>query len=318
MEIKLEMIDIIKQNLKNLDLVCEKFPILEKYRTGGVHANELYNLGLNNYINFIDYLKRLNQLGFKPYYDEKIKYKQLKSKLVELAPAEKSAKTFGNKSETDFLLVMTNEKTARRYIRSYNQSYFSGIFKGEALILNYLIQKLSEVESDINIQRIGESLIHREAISTDICKSKFSVIDTIFNNSVYYTKVLELPKFRNLEFEMVDTFISKFQETLGDFDFRKCNWNLLQNKMIREIESRFTLEKGSTVKALNDIEVNSKLVIEKDKLYRVEQSYRTNEGFLNITINVGDKNHNFPYYNFEEISRMRDDILNQLFGNSGS
>lgn len=317
MEIKLEMINNIKQNLTNLEIVCEKFPILESYRKGEVNSNKLSNLGLGDYISFIDFIKRLDQLGIKPYYSEKIKYKQLKDKLFALAPYDKSAKTFSRKSEEDFLLVMTNYKTCRRYTNTRNLSYFSGLFKGDILILNYLIQKLTEVEPDINILKIGSSNIYRQAISSTVCESRF---ETTFNfpNINYYTKVLPLPKFRNLEFEMVDTFINKFKETLGDFDFRKCNWNLLQVKIIDELSSRFSVEKGLTVKAINDVEIRSKNIIEKDKMYKVINSHRGNDGFLLITVDVNGSDYTLPYYNFEEVSRMRDDLLNQLFGDSGS
>jgi len=317
MEIKLEMINIIKQNLENLEIVCQKYPILESYRKGEVNSNKLYNLGLNQYVDLIDFLKRLNEMGLKPYYEEKIKYRQLKAKLVELAPYEKSAKTFARKSENDFLLAMTDYKMVRRYTRSHNQSYFSGLFKGEVLIINYLIQKLAEVEGDINIQKVGNSTIHRQAISSTVCESKFD-INIVFNNSTYYTQVINLPKFRNLEFEMVDTFINKFNKTLGDFDFRKCNWNLLQSKILDELNSKFCVEPNSTVKAMSNIEVFSKVIVEKDKLYKVIQSSKNNDGFLNITIEIDGNRYTFPYYNFEEISRRRDDLLNQLFGDSGS
>jgi hypothetical protein len=312
------MIDNIKQNLQNLEIVCEKFPILDSYRKGSVNSSKLYNLGLNEFVNFIDYLKRLESFGLKPYYDETIKYRQLKKKLVELAPYEKSAKTFSKKSEEDFLLMITNEKMARRYTRNYNQSYFSGLFKGESLILGYLISKLKEVEGDINILKIGSSPIIRYAVSSDKCDCHFESISSIFNNNTYYRRIIPLPKFRNLEFEMVDTFINKFNETLGDFDFRKCNWNLLQSKIVDELSNKFCIDPNSTVKAINDIERNGKIIVEKDKHYKVISSSRGNDGFLMISISIDNNTYTLPYYNFEEISRMRDDLLNQLFGDSGS
>jgi hypothetical protein len=304
-----KQIEIIKTNLKNLEIVCSKYPILDSYRKGNETQRNIHGLGLSEWIGFIDFLKNLEKLDIKPYYDEPIKYKTLKKKLSEISLGCKSTKTFLRKSEEDFLLTITDNKLNRRYTNSNNQSYYVGLFKGEVLILNYILQRIE----DPDVQKIGVSDVY--LIDN---RRTTNVIDRTFQSFSYYSREIKLPTFRNLEFDMVSIFMEKMKQNLGEFDFRKCNITLLKTEINNYLVSQFKLEKGSTVKALEDIIYDDVLIIEKDKFYIIESTSVDNNGFLNIYIIINGKFRSFPYSKFEDVSRMRDDLLNELFGDSGS
>lgn len=149
-------IEIIKKNLSNLEEVCIKYPLLESYRKDEISISKISGLGLNEWINFIDFIKVINNIGLKPYYEEPISYKHLRKELVSLSVGSKACNIFSKKNEEDFLLTITDYKVNKRYTNNCNLSYFVGLFKGDVLILNYLIQKLNNQD----LKKIGTSDIY--------------------------------------------------------------------------------------------------------------------------------------------------------------
>jgi hypothetical protein len=192
----------------------------------------------------------------------------------------RSKSIFLKKTHEDFIKVFNDVKTNRRYTKSNNQSYCSGLQSAEPIILNYFIQN--------NIE--------------------FS--DVYFKSWMYFKK-LEKPKLYSRELKMTQDFVEMF---IGftkeqDFDLRKCNIKSLITELQHRLRPMMKIETGLFVKCVK--ESDGFLTI--DKQYLVEDSRVNYYGFLEIKItdNKGISSY-IPYSNFEEISRQRDDLFKEL------
>jgi hypothetical protein len=136
-------LDNIKSNLDLLEEVKKEFTILQDYQDGKVHRDTICNVGLDSFVNLIDYISSCNSKELKLIYTEPITYSQLKEKFVELNYNDRSKKIFGNKSKKDFESIWSNFNLHRRYKNRNNGSFAPGLESAEPIIINYLIQNLN-------------------------------------------------------------------------------------------------------------------------------------------------------------------------------
>ena len=273
-------LDTLKYNLQLLQEVKEEFPILQDYEDGKVTRDTLNGVGLDQYVDLITYIKNLPNVGNqKLIYDTKITYRDIKKMVSELSYG-KAKSIFLKKTHEDFIKVFNDVKTNRRYTKSNNQSYCSGLQSAEPIILNYFIQN--------NIE--------------------FS--DVYFKCWMYFKK-LQKPKLYSRELKMTQDFVEMF---IGftkdqDFDLRKCNIKSLITELQHRLRPMMKIESGLLVKCIK--ESDGFLTI--DKQYLVDDSRVNYYGFVEIKI-TDDKGISsyIPYSNFEEISRQRDDLFKEL------
>ena len=273
-------LDTLKYNLQLLQEVKEEFPILQDYEDGKVTRDTLNGVGLDQYVDLITYIKNLSNVGNqKLIYDTKITYRDVKKMVSELSYG-KAKSIFLKKTHEDFIKVFNDLKTNRRYTKSNNQSYCSGLQSAEPIILNYFIQN--------NIE--------------------FS--DVYFKCWMYFKK-LQKPKLYSRELKMTQDFVEMF---IGftkdqDFDLRKCNIKSLITELQHRLRPMMKIESGLLVKCIK--ESDGFLTI--DKQYLVDDSRVNYYGFVEIKI-TDDKGISsyIPYSNFEEISRQRDDLFKEL------
>jgi hypothetical protein len=271
----------IQFNINLLDEVKKEYPILQDYQDGKIRRDTINNVGLDDFINLIDFLASCTSKGLKPFYTENIKYTEVKLKIAELSNSEKSKKIFTNKQRKDFHLMWSNYKSVNRYHQPRNECYCSGLEYAEPIIISYLAQNEIEV-----------------------------VGDYVFKKQGYYGNKLSKPKYYSRELKMTQDFVESFLSYAkeANLDIRKCNVRSLTTELQFKLRELTKIEEGLQVKCISpttDYTV--------DNLYTVEGSHISYLGFVEIKL-TNDKGESryIPYSNFEEISRQRDDMLNQL------
>ena len=274
-------LEIITSNLSLLEEVKSEFPIIQDYIDGKVRRESLSNIGLDPFLNLIDYGKVCSNKNLKLIYPEKISYKELKAKISELNTVEKSKKIFLNKSKGDFESLWNNYKLHKRYINSNNDSYNPALMDAESMIFNYLVQNDIEVNSMYMFAR-------RDIFFDKLSKPK------------YYSRELKTTQ------DFIESFLNYAKE--ANLDIRKCNIRVLSSELQFKLKEFAKIDEGLQVKCITE---STDFTV--DKLYIVQGQKIGYQGFVEILI-YNDKGERrwIPYSNFEEVSRQREDILAQL------
>jgi hypothetical protein len=272
-------LETIKHNLQVLEEVKKEFPLLQDYIDGKVFPETVNNIGLDQIVSFINFIKENEKNGIQLVNESKITYREVKKKVAEMSYNQKSKGIFLKKKEEDFIKVFQDLKVNRRYTRSNNQSYCPGLEKTEALILNYFAQNSISVDS------------------------------SFFRNSFYFTKI-QKPQYFSRELRMtrdlIDQFIN-FAKT-QDFDFRKCNIKSLISEINSRLRPMMKIDSELIVRSIRE-QKNFTL----DNIYKVIESRVNYYGFVEIKVE-DDKGviSYVPYSNFEEVSRQRDELFKEL------
>jgi hypothetical protein len=272
-------LDVLNYNLQILKEVKNDFPILQDYEDGKVSRDTLSNVGLDQYVDFIVYIKNLKKSGQNLIYDNKIKYREVKKMIADLSSGDKVKNIFLKKTQSDFIKIFNDYKVNRRYTRTRNQSYCSGLESAEPIILNFLLQN--------NIE--------------------FS--ESYFKSWMYFRK-LSKPNLYSRELRKTQEFINNFLDYTKeqDFDLRKCNIKSLITELQHRLRPLMKIENGLFVKCISPCKNFT-----VDKHYLVEDSRINYYGFLEIRITDDKESSNYvPYSNFEEVSRQRDDLFKEL------
>jgi len=271
----------ITHNLNLLEEVKKEYPILQDYQDGKIDRLTIQNVGLDNFVNLIDYVKSSKNKGLHLVYTETITYKQLKAKLVELNSSEKSKKIFSNKSKKDFESLWNNYNLHKRYRNGRNECYASGLESAESMIFNYLVQNNIEVDSQY-----------------------------MFSHTEYWFNKYQKPKYYSRELKMTQDFIESFLNYAkeANLDLRKCNVKSLTTELQYKLKKLTSIEEGLQVKCVSE---TPEFTI--NNIYTVQRSHINYLGFVEVNL-INDAGHtkNVPYSNFEEISRHRDELLIQL------
>lgn len=273
-------LECIEYNLQLLEEVKSEFPILEDFSKGNIRRETIQSIGLDSFINLIDFIKVTESRGMKLVYSNKITYKQLKDKIVEntFEPAAKSI--FSKKSRKKFDSMWTDSKSFRKYNNPRNLSYCTGLQFAEPIIINYLVQNQIEID--------GLHMIKKDFYSQKISKPRS------FSRELRVTQ------------DFIKLLLNYAQES--NLDVRKCNIKSLTTELQFKLKELSFIEPGLTVKCISEYGGFT-----KDSIYIVQESRVTHQGFLEIKL-TNDKGITtfYPYSEFEEISRQRDDILSRL------
>ena len=274
-------LETITHNLNLLEEVKKEYPILQDYQDGKILRDTLSNVGLDIFVNLVDFINSSKRRVIDIIYNDTINYKQLKEKLVEFNSTEKSKKIFNNKAKKDFDSIWNNHNLLRRYRTAKNESFSSGLELAEAMIYNYLVQNSVEVYSEY-----------------------------IFRNRDFWFWKLSKPRYYSRELKMTQAYIESFLNYAkeANLDLRKCNVKSLTTELQFKLKDLTTIEEGLQVKCVAEI---SDFTV--DNIYTVKKSHINYLGFVEVNL-IDDKgqSRNVPYSNFEEISRQRDDLLSQL------
>jgi hypothetical protein len=272
--------EIIKYNLELLEEVKIEYPILRDFENGLVHNNSVSRIGLDEFVSLISYKKEISKNGQEIFYTDKVYYEEVIEKVVELS-SFKVKKIFLKKSLDNFCKLYTDWKTHKRYSSSRNIFYCAGLELSEPIIVNYFIQ------------------------------NKIDVIGELFKRSEFFFRRLSKPKYYSRELKMTQDFVEEFITFTKekDLDIRKCNINTLINEVNDRLKPLMLIEEGLQVKYIGMD--NTRFT--PDKTYIVNASRISYLGYLEVKI-TDDKGLStfYPYSNFEEISRQRNDLFKEL------
>lgn len=273
--------DIIRYNLSLLDEVKLEYPILADFENGLVQNNSVSRVGLDDFVSLISYKKEIMKSGQELFYEDRIYYEEVIEKVAELSSSSKVKRIFLKKSIEDFHKVFKDWKTYKRYSRPINTLYCAGLELAEPIIINYFIQN----KIDVNTEH--------------------------FRRSSLFFRKLSKPKYYSRELKMTQDFVEEFIYFTKekDLDIRKCNINTLINEMNERLKPLMSIEEGLQVRHIG-ID-NPKFTT--DKIYQVENSRISYLGYLEVKV-TDDKGLStfYPYSEFEEISRQRNDIFKEL------
>lgn len=270
----------IKYNLEILEEVKKDYPILQDFEDGVVSRDSLNNVGLDNFVELINFKKQCSNAGIqKVIYDDKITFKELKQKVSDLSYGKSKSIILRKKSD-DFIKIFTDYKVNRRYTRTSNASYCSGLESGTPIIVNYFIQ------------------------------NSIDIYDGYLKGAHFYLNKLTKPKLYSRELKMTQNFIDEFVNYTKDkdLDLRKCNIKSLISELNHRLKSMMNIESGLLVKCISE-----KKGFTLDKLYEVIDSRVNYNGYLEVKL-IDDKGvESYVAYSiFEEVSRQRNDIFKEL------
>lgn len=271
----------IEHNLALLEEVKIEYPILQDYEDGKVNRAPISNLGLDYFIRLVDLKKSAKTHGMELFYPDKVSVDEVLEKIAELTPNTGIKNRFLKMSMGQFDFIWSDFKIHKKYTRPRNRSYCNGIIVANPIIINYLAQNEVEVA--------GESYVQ---------------------DSYYFIKKMEKPKFYSRELKMTQDFVDNFLNFAKEknLDIRKCNINLLASELKSKLKSLTDIEVGLKVKCVSPIE-NFTI----DNIYSVSGCEVNYNGFVDVIL-TNDKGESryVPYSSFEEVSRQRDDILSSL------
>lgn len=284
---------IINKNLEKLNNAIKTFPdILGKYQKSK-DANERASLkdyafkaDLRPYIDFIDWINRISDLGQSVVYNHQISFNELKEVLVQNA-IDVEVKDFLKKKNRRGMISFLNSELFSDYNGGYRgrrgrrKSYSINFLSSTCIISNYLIQN-PDIKLEINrvhsyyITEIPnfEAEVNTELeITNDICKSIVRKIKTI------------------------------------KYDFRKLNFDLLKTQIEKTIKDRMlSVDKGEQIKCIEE----SQIGITFNKIYSVN-SYSMNSGKLMVNItNDSGVNRDYNYRIFESVAKSRESSIDEI------
>ena len=247
-------LDIARHNYNLLQEVKLEYPILQDFEDGKIRRDTINNVGLDSFVNLIDFLNHCKNKGMKPIYDEPISYKEVKSKLIELNYNDRSRKIFSNKTKTQFNEIWNNYKLHKKYQNSRNNCFTPGLKEAEPIIINYLVQQEVEVNSEY----------------------------MFFYRNFWFDK-LSKPNYYSRELKMTQDFINNFIEYAksANLDLRKCNVKSLTTELHHKLKEMTAIESGLQVKCIKET-----FQFTVDKTYTVLESRINYLGFLEYLIQL--------------------------------
>lgn len=273
--------EIIKYNLDLLEEIKIEYPILKDFENDLVKINSVSRIGLDEFVSLISYKKEVLKNGQELFYTDKIYYEEVLEKIISNTYSSKVKKVFEKKTEEDFFKIYKDWKTYRRYSTRKNVFYCSGLEIAEPIIINYFVQK----KVDINNEYL--------------------------KNSRFFFTRMSRPKYYSRELKMTQDFIEEFINFTRekDLDIRKCNINTLISEVNDRLKPLMFIEEGLQVKYIGTDGTR----FTPDKIYQVQGSRISYLGYLEVKV-TDDKGLStfFPYSEFEEISRQRNDLFKEL------
>jgi hypothetical protein len=307
--------DLIKKNLATYAEAKELFPVISDYERGEVNIHVMRNIGLQEFGEFYDFLKR----GDNPVEDG-MTWRKLKLMIAEKTNNVRLKKFIMNRTQRQFNEILMDGSQFDRLLngrwiskpaltRRGRMSY--GRRSGECVdglktcfvpLLNYIIQNNIDVYED----------------SKEYIYKKFVQQESIYYSIRWYT-TMELnfdsvPK-REIDVtrKLLNTFVEIMEET--KIDFRKLNSEYIISSISNKIKSSMNVPNGTMLKCLKDVPYGNKIALVANTSYEVKGSSLNNNGYLQVwvTDELGRASY-YPYSCFEDMAFHRDDLLSSLFG----
>lgn len=306
--------DLIKKNLATYEEAKELFPVISDYERGEVNINVMRNLGLQEFGEFYDFLKRGNPI------EEGMTWRKLKIIIADKTPNARLKKFFMNRTQRQFNEILmdgpqfdrllngrwvSKPALTRRGRMSYGRrgdECIDGLKTCIIPLLNYIIQNNIDVYED----------------SKEYIYKKFVNQESIYYSIRWYTtmelKFDDVPK-REIDVtrKLLNTFVEIMEET--KIDFRKLNSEYIISSISNKIRSSMNVPSGTMLKCLKDVKYGNKIALVANTSYEVRSSNLNMNGYLQVYVTDElNRSTSYPYSCFEDMAFHRDDLLSSLFG----
>jgi hypothetical protein len=306
--------DLIKKNLATYAEAKELFPVISDYERGEVNIHVMRNLGLQEFGEFYDFLKRGNPI------EEGMTWRKLKIIIADKTPNARLKKFFMNRTQRQFNEILMDGSQFDRLLngrwvskpaltRRGRMSYgrrgdecIEGLKTCIFPLLNYIIQNNVEVYDD----------------SKQYFYERFVNQSQLFNTIRWYTvQELNFDSVPKREIDITRKLLGSFVEIMEEtkIDFRKLNSEYIISSISNKIKNSMNVPAGTMLKCLKDVPYGNKIALVANKSYEVRSSSLNTNGYLQVymTDELNRSNY-FPYSYFEDMAFHRDDLLSSLFG----
>jgi len=307
--------DLIKKNLATYEEAKELFPVISDYERGEVNINVMRSLGLQEFGEFYDFLKRGDNL-----IDDGITWRKLKLMIAESTSNIRLKKFIMNRTQKQFNEILmdgpqfdrllngrwvSKPSLTRRGRMSYGRrsnECVDGFKESFIPLFNYIIQNNIDVYED----------------SKEYVYKKFVKQDSIIYFIRWYTTLeLKFDSVPKREIDVTKKLLNSFVEIMEEtkIDFRKLNSEYIISSISNKIKSSMNVPTGTMLKCLKDVTYGNSVSLVANNSYEVESSSLNSNGYLQVYITDElNRNISCPYSYFEDMAFHRDDLLSSLFG----
>lgn len=307
--------DLIKKNLATYEEAKELFPVISDYERGEVNINVMRSLGLQEFGEFYDFLKRGDNL-----IDDGITWRKLKLMIAESTSNTRLKKFIMNRTQKQFNEILmdgsqfdrllngrwiSKPSLTRRGRMSYGRrsnECVDGFKKSFIPLFNYIIQNNIDVYED----------------SKEYVYKKFTQQDSIIYFIRWYTTLeLKFDSVPKREIDVTKKLLNSFVEIMEEtkIDFRKLNSEYIISSISNKIKSSMIVTPGTMLKCLKDVPFGVKKSLIANNSYQVKSSRLDMNGYLQVyVIDELNRDVSYPYSYFEDMAFHRDDLLSSLFG----
>lgn len=307
--------DLIKKNLATYAEAKELFPVISDYERGEVSISVMRSIGLQEFGEFYDFLKR----GDNPVEDG-MTWRKLKLMIVEKTNNPRLKKFIMNRTQRQFNEILMDGPQFDRLLngrwiskptltRRGRMSY--GRRSGECVdglktcfvpLLNYIIQNNIDVYED----------------SKEYVYKKFVNQESIYYFIRWYTTMeLNFDSVPKREIDVTRKLLSTFVEIMEEtkIDFRKLNSEYIISSISNKIKNSMSVPSGTMLKCLKDVPYGNKISLVANTSYKVKSSHLNMNGYLQVYVTDElNRDVTYPYSYFEDMAFHRDDLLSSLFG----
>ena len=278
--------DLIKKNLATYAEAKELFPVISDYERGEVSIHVMRNIGLQEFGEFYDFLKRGDNT-----IDDGMTWRKLKLMIAEKTTNARLKKFVMNRTQRQFNEILMDGPQFDRLLngrwvskpaltRRGRMSY--GRRGGECVdglktcfvpLLNYIIQNNIDVYEDSK-EYLYKKFIQQESIYYSI--RWFTTMELNFDS---------VPK-REIDVtrKLLSTFVEIMEET--KIDFRKLNSEYIISSISNKIKSSMTVPIGTMLKCLKDVPYGNKISLVENTSYEVKSSSLNMNGYLQVYVTL--------------------------------
>jgi hypothetical protein len=289
--------NIIRDNIRIFEEAKEKFPIIQKYIDGEVQQNSLQSVGLGEFARFHEYSKQVKSVGFDLIMED-MTWRKLKPILINSTQLDRFRVYLKNRTQKQFIEILKNVEV---YDRLLNGRWIRkpGPRRGG--------RRSSELISSFRQCSVP--------IINFIIQNDIEVTDGITGADWFRNNTLNLLGASAREMEVTEELLKTLSSSLSEskIDFKKLNLDYISNFINEKVKKMMSIEEGTTIKSIRDINDPSIKHLSLGKSYNVISSY-VQSGYLWVSV-IDDRGHreNYPFSNFEDVSFQRNSILDSLF-----
>jgi hypothetical protein len=315
--------DLIKKNLATYAEAKELFPVISDYERGEVNINVMRSLGLQDFAEFYDFLKRgdvSRHLERDNLIDDGITWRKLKLMIAESTDNIRLKKFIMNRTQKQFNEILmdgpqfdrllngrwvSKPSLTRRGRMSYGRrsnECVDGFKKSFIPLFNYIIQ------NNIDVYEDSKEYVYKKFVQQD------SIVYFIRWYTTFELNFDNVPK-REIDVtrKLLNTFVEIMEET--KIDFRKLNSDYIISSISNKIKSSMIVTPGTMLKCLKDVPFGVKKSLIANNSYQVKSSRLDVNGYLQVYVTDElNRDISYPYSYFEDMAFHRDDLLTTLFG----